>query len=178
MMQDNPLLAPWTTPFGVPPFDLIRPEHFAPAFEQAMAEHLAEIAAIGENPEPPSFANTVEALERSGRALERVGAVFHNLVSSLGGEALEAIDREMSPKMAQHGMRVSLDPALFQRIDALYARRAELGLAEDQMRLLARMHLNLVRSGAALGPDRKGADDGDFGASGGAAHGLRAERSA
>jgi peptidyl-dipeptidase Dcp len=85
MTQDNPLLAPWTTPFGVPPFDLIRPEHFEPAFDQAMAEHLAEIEAIGANPAPPSFANIVEALERSGRAMGRVGSVFHNLVSSLGG---------------------------------------------------------------------------------------------
>jgi peptidyl-dipeptidase Dcp len=151
MTQDNPLLAPWTTPFGVPPFDLIRPEHFVPAFEQAMAEHLAEIAAIGANPEAPSFANTVEALERSGLALARVSAVFHNLVSSLGGTALEAIDTEMSPRLAQHGMRVSLDPALFRRIEALHARRETLGLAEDQMRLLARMHLDRVRSGAALG---------------------------
>ena len=155
MTQDNPLLAPWTTPFGVPPFDLIQPEHFVPAFKQAMADHLEEIAVIGANPEPPSFANTVEALERSGRSLERVGSVFGNLVSSLGGPALEAIDTEMSPKLAQHGMRVSLDPALFQRIDALHARREELGLAEDQMRLLARMHLNLVRSGAALGEAEK-----------------------
>jgi peptidyl-dipeptidase Dcp len=151
MTQDNPLLAPWTTPFGVPPFDLIRPEHFVPAFDQAMADHLAEIAAIGANPEAPTFANTVEALERSGRGLERVSSVFGNLVSSLGGPALEAIDTEMSPRLAQHGMRVSLDPALFRRIDALHARREALGLAEDQMRLLERMHLNLMRSGAALG---------------------------
>jgi peptidyl-dipeptidase Dcp len=155
MTQDNPLLAPWTTPFGVPPFDLIRPEHFVPAFEQAMAEHLAEIAAIGANAEAPSFANTVEALERSGRVLERVGSVFGNLVSSLGGPALEAIDTEMSPRLAQHGMRVALDPALFRRIDALHARRQDMGLAEDQMRLLERMHLNLVRSGAALGDAEK-----------------------
>ena len=155
MTQDNPLLAPWTTPFGVPPFDLIRPEHFVPAFERGMAEHLADISAIGANPEPASFANTVEALERSGRSLERVGSVFGNLASSLGGPALEAIDTEMSPRLAQHGMRVSLDPALFRRIDTLHARREELGLDEDQMRLLARMHLNLVRSGAALGETEK-----------------------
>jgi peptidyl-dipeptidase Dcp len=155
MTQHNPLLAPWTTPFGLPPFDLIRPEHFAPAFEEAMAGHLAEIAAIGAHPEPPSFANTVEALERSGRLLERVGVVFHNLVSSLGGAALEAVDRDMSPRMAQHGMQVSLDPAIFRRIDALHRQRAELGLAEDQMRLLERLHLNLTRSGAALGPVEK-----------------------
>jgi peptidyl-dipeptidase Dcp len=151
----NPLLEPWTTPFGVPPFDRIAPEHFAPAFAQAMEEHLAEIAAIAENPAPPSFANTIEALQRSGRALERIGAVFGNLAGSLGGDALEALERELSPKLAQHGMRVALDPALFHRIGALFAQRAALNLDPDQSRLLERMHLNLVRSGAALGPAEK-----------------------
>jgi peptidyl-dipeptidase Dcp len=155
MTQENPLLAAWTTPFGVPPFDLIEPAHFAPAFEQAMAEHLAEIAAIADDEAPPSFGNTIEALQRSGRRLERVSAVLQNLVFSLGGAALEALDREISPKLAQHGMRVALDPALFKRIGALYARRESLGLEEDQMRLLVRMHMNLVRSGAALGAAEK-----------------------
>ena len=150
MTQDNPLLTDWTTPFGVPPFDLIRPDHFPPAFTAAMQENLAEIAAIGTDPAAPSFANTVEALERSGRALNRVSSVFYNLVSSLGGAALEALDTELAPKLAQHGMRIALDPALFERIDALHVKRASLGLEEDQMRLLERMHLNLVRSGAGL----------------------------
>ncbi|WP_284947328.1 M3 family metallopeptidase [Acidisoma cladoniae] len=155
MDDSNPLLSPWTTPFGAPPFDLIAPAHFAPAFESAMADNLAEIAAIGTDPAAPTFANTVEALERSGRALGRVGAVFHNLVASYGGEALEALDRDMSPKLAQHGMQVSLDPALFKRIDALHGRREALGLDEAQMRLLDRLHLSFVRSGAALGPAEK-----------------------
>ncbi|HTI03308.1 MAG TPA: M3 family metallopeptidase [Acidisoma sp.] len=150
MTQDNPLLAGWTTPFGVPPFDLIRPDHFPPAFAAAMEENLTEIAAIATDPAAPSFANSVEALERSGRALSRVSAVFYNLVSSLGGEALEALDRDLAPKLAQHGMKIALDPALFARIDALHVKRATLGLEEDQMRLLERMHLNLIRSGAGL----------------------------
>ncbi len=154
-MTDNPLLAPWTTPFGVPPFDQIKPEHFAPAFAQAMDEHLAEIAAIGADPAPPSFANVIEALQRSGRALERVGAVFSNLSVSLGGEALEALDRELAPKLAQQGMQVSLDPAVFARINELHNKRETLGLDEDQLRLLARTHLGRVRSGAALGPAEK-----------------------
>jgi peptidyl-dipeptidase Dcp len=155
MNASNPLLVPWTTPFGVPPFDLIKPEHFAPAFEMAMAEHLAEIAAIGASGEAPSFANTIEALERSGRALARVGSVFGNLVASQGGEALEALDREMSPKLAQHGMQVSLDPAVFSRVDALHDQRETLALSEDQRRLLDRTHLGFVRSGAGLGPAEK-----------------------
>ena len=155
MAHSNPLLAPWTTPFGAPPFDQIRPEHFSPAFTDAMASHLAEVAAIGAAPAPPSFANTIEALQRAGKTLNRVGAVFSNLVVSLGGPALEALDREMSPKLAQHAMQVSLDPAVFARVDALHKRRGTLGLAEDQRRLLERTHLGFVRSGAALDPAAK-----------------------
>ena len=151
----NPLLAPWTTPCGVPPFDLIRPEHFVPAFDAAMAAHLAEISAIGADPAPPSFTNTIEALQRSGRALDQVGNVFANLVVSQGGPALEALDREMSPRLAQHGTQVSLDPAVFARVAALHARRDTLDLAEDQARLLDRTHLGFVRSGAALEPAAK-----------------------
>ena len=120
----NPLLTPWTTPFELPPFEQIRPEHFAPAFDAAMAEHLAEIAAITSDPAPATFANTIEAMQRAGRLLDRVGGVFGNLVVSLGGDALQAVDTEMSPKLAQHGMTVSLDPALFARVDALPSRPA------------------------------------------------------
>ncbi len=149
--DSNPLLASWTTPFGVPPFDRIWPEHFAPAFAQAMQAHLAEVTAIGADPAPPDFANTVEALQRSGRLLERVGNVFSNLVASQGGDALLAVDTEMSPRLAEHAMRISLDPALFRRIDALHAMRDTLDLDPDQRRLLERLHLGFVRSGAALG---------------------------
>ncbi|WP_175562607.1 M3 family metallopeptidase [Muricoccus roseus] len=150
MTAPNPLLVPWTTPFGIPPFDRILPEHFPPAFEAAMAEHLEEIAAIGADPAEPGFANTIEALQRSGRALSRVVNLFSNLVFSFGGTALEELDREMSPRLAQHGMRVSLDPAVFARVDALHRRRGGLGLAEDQLRVLDRTHLGFIRSGAAL----------------------------
>ncbi|WP_426959586.1 M3 family metallopeptidase [Muricoccus radiodurans] len=150
MSDNNPLLAPWTTPFGLPPFDRIRSEHFVPAFEAAMAAERAEVAAIGADPAPPSFANTIEALQRSGRDLVRVGEVFSNLVVSLGGPALEAVDTEMAPRLAQHGMQMALDPAVFARVDALHRRRDELGLPEDARRLLDRTHLGLVRSGAAL----------------------------
>ena len=156
MTDDNILLAPWTTPFGAPPFDRIQPAQFEPAFTAAMQAHLDEIAAIASDPAAPDFANTVEAMERSGRALGQVGAVFSNLVVSLGGSALEAIDRDMSPRLAEHGMRVSLDPDLFRRVDALHARRDALGLAPDQLRLLERMHRSFIRNGAALSaPDKE-----------------------
>jgi peptidyl-dipeptidase Dcp len=155
MTGTNPLLDPWTTPFEVPPFDRIRAEHFVPAFEVAMRLHLEEIAAIGANPAAPDFANTIEALERSGRVLGRVSMVFSNLAVSHGGAALDAIDLEMSPKLAQHGMEVALDPAIFARVARLHAARDSLGLDADQLRLLERIHLGLVRSGAALAPDQK-----------------------
>src|SRR5205823_12122754 len=154
-MTDNPFFEVWTTPFGLPPFDRIRPEHFPPAFDRGMAGQNGEIAAITGAEAPPSFANTIEAIERSGRLLDRVSRVFSNLDTSNTSEALEAIARDYAPKLAQHRMRIALDEGLFARIADLYARRQTLGLAEDQMRLLERYHLRLVRSGALLGPEEK-----------------------
>jgi peptidyl-dipeptidase Dcp len=132
MTDRNPLLVQWTTPFGVPPFAEIQPGHFVPAFAAAMAEHLAEIAAIGADPAAPTFANTVEALQRSGRALTRVSGLFFNLVVSQGGAALEALDRELSPTLAQHGMRVALDAGVFRRVATLHAQQDTLGLEETR----------------------------------------------
>jgi peptidyl-dipeptidase Dcp len=150
-MSENPFFEDWTTPFGAPPFDRIRPEHFAPAFDRGIAEHDAEIAAIADSREPPDFANTIEALERSGRLLDRVSRVFFNLDASNSNDALEAIARDYAPKLARHHTRIALDPALFARVAELHARRSEVGLAEDQMRLLERHHLRFVRAGAKLG---------------------------
>jgi peptidyl-dipeptidase Dcp len=159
-MDENPFFEiiggePWQTPFGLPPFDRILPAHFVPAFNVAMQRHRAEIAAIGTNPAPPDFANTIEALERSGRALEQISAVFANLVSSLGGEALLAIELEVAPRLAQHHTQIALDPLVFARLASLYAERAALVLDEDQRRLLERRHLGLVRSGAGLGAEQR-----------------------
>src|SRR6516164_4436826 len=154
-MTDNPFFEAWTTLFGLPPFDRIRPEHFPPAFDKAMAEHSAEIAAITGSAAAPTFANTIEALERSGRLLDRVDRVFFNLDSSTGSDALEAIARDHAPKLAQHHMRIALNEVLFGRIAELHARRETLGLAADQLRLLERHHLRLVRSGALLRPEQK-----------------------
>ena len=155
MTEPNPLLEAWSTPFGLPPFERIHPEDFSAAFTLAEAQHLAEIAAIAENPDPATFANTIEALERSGKSLQRVSAVFYNLVSSLGGKALEALDMALSPQQARHWTQISLNPALFQRVATLFAQRDSLQLAEDQSRLLERVHLNFVRRGAALAPAAK-----------------------
>src|SRR5215472_12750344 len=143
-MTENPFFEAWDTPFGIPPFDRIRPAHFPPAFDRAMAEHDAEIAAITGAATAPSFANTIEALERSGRLLDRVSRVFSNLDASDTNETLQAIARDYAPKLAQHRMRIALDEGLFARIEELYARGETLGLAPDQLRLLERHHLRLV----------------------------------
>jgi peptidyl-dipeptidase Dcp len=149
-MTENPLLETWTTPFGVPPFDRIRAEHFGPGFEAALEDHRAEIAAIGNDPAEPSFANTIEALERAGEPLTRVASTFFNLTFSRADEALQAVERDWAPKLARHRMEVALDPAIFARVQALHDRRESLGLDPDQLRLLERRHMGLVRAGAAL----------------------------
>jgi peptidyl-dipeptidase Dcp len=154
-MSDNPFFAAWDTPFGMPPFDRIRPEHFPPAFDRGMALQLEEVAAITATAWPPSFADTIAALETSGRLLDRVNRVFSNLDASDTNPALEAIAREFAPPLAQHQTRIALDPKLFARVADLYARRHELDLAPDQMRLLERRYLRFVRAGALLGPEQK-----------------------
>ena len=154
-MSTNPFFEAWTTAFGAPPFDRIRPEHFREDLERGMAEQIAEIDAIAADPAPPSFANTIEALERSGALLQRVNNVFGNLVASLGSTELETIDLEFAPRLAQHGMRVALNPALFTRIDALHTARHSLNLPPDALRLLERRHLGFVRNGARLDPAGK-----------------------
>ena len=147
-MTANPFFTDWTAPYGLPPFAEIRPEHFPPAFDRGMAE----IAAIAGSAEPPSFANTIAALERAGRLLERVSRVFFNLEASDANDALESIARDYAPKLAQHQTRVALDPALFARVADLHARRASLGLAADALRLLERQYLRLTRAGVEHQP--------------------------
>ena len=154
-MADNPFFETWHTPFGTPPFDRIRAEHFPPAFDRGMEEQLAQVAAIAGAPWPPCFADTIEDLERSGRLLDRVSRVFSNLDASDTNSALEAIARDYAPRLAQHHMRIALDPGVFARIADLYARRAELGLAVGQQRLLERHHLRFIRNGALLGSKQK-----------------------
>ncbi len=154
-MTENPFFEAWNTPFELPPFDRIRPEHFPPAFDRGMAEHIAEIEGIAGSSEAPDFTNTVEGLERSGRLLRRVSRVFNNLTSSATNPALDALDRDYAPKLAAHRSRIMLDPGLFARIDTLWQGRDQLGLAPEQLRLLDRHHLNFVRAGALLDPAQK-----------------------
>jgi peptidyl-dipeptidase Dcp len=148
----NPLLTPWTGCFGLPPFAQVRPEHFAPAFAVALAAHRAEIDAIAGNAAAPSFDNTVAALDASGRPLAKIEALFRNLTASHTSDALQAVEREMAPKLASHHSDILLDARLFARIDALHARRDALDLTPEQLQLLKRLHLDFVMAGAKLEP--------------------------
>ena len=154
-MPANPFFADWTTPDGVPPFDQIEPEHFRPAYARALAEHGAEIAAVVTNTEPPTFDNTIAALELSGRALDRVENVFHVLAGAHTNSDLLEIEREMSPRIASHWNKINTDSALFQRIDTLMRNAEKLSLSPEQKRVLERYHTGFRRAGAALGAAAK-----------------------
>ena len=117
-MTDNPLLAAWTTPFGVPPFASVTPEHFRPAFEAGLAEHRAQIAAITGNGEAASFANTVDAFELAGRLLRRTSLVFYNLTGAETSDALQAIEREIAPVLSRHGSAIYLEDRKSTRLNS------------------------------------------------------------
>jgi len=153
---NNPLLADWDTPFGTPPLDRIEESHFLPAYEVALASHSAEIEAIASNSEPPTFENTLLAMEQSGSDLGRISRVFFNLASSASNDEIRAIQREMSPRLAAHGASITLNPDLFARIDTLYQNRDSLELTPQQTRLLETTHEDFIRAGARLeGDDRE-----------------------
>src|SRR5246127_1396125 len=146
----NPLLRPWQTPFETPPFAEIAPEHFLPAFEQAFADHAAEVAAITLDPATPDFANTITALERSGKLLSKVSNVFYDLVSAHSNPALLEIDKEVSLRMARHWNPIMMNAVLFGRIALLHENRATLALTGEEMRLLERTYTRYHRAGAGL----------------------------
>jgi peptidyl-dipeptidase Dcp len=152
---ENPLLRPWDTPFGTPPFADIRPEHFMPAFAAAMAEQRAEIDAIAETPGEPGFDDTIAALELSGRSLRRVSSVFFNLTGAHTDDALEAVEREVAAALARHRNAIYLDGRLARRIGDLHARAPSLALTDEERQVLGRYHLAFRRSGAGLAEDAK-----------------------
>lgn len=151
----NPFFKEWTTPFGVPPFQEIRNEHFLPAFERAMAEQRRDIEAITSNQEPPSFANTIEALDASGELLDKVYAVFQNLSSAETNDRLQAIAREVAPKLAALNDDVMLDERLFARVKAVWEKRNSLQLNPEQLRLVEETYSDFVRGGANLDERQK-----------------------
>jgi peptidyl-dipeptidase Dcp len=130
--QPNPLLKEWTTPFGVPPFAEIKPEHILPAIKQAVAEQRKEVDEIAADPAPPTFANTVEALEVTGELLARVSPVFSNLQSANTNAELQAINREVSPMLSALRDDIRLNAKLFERVTTVWKARETLGLTPVQ----------------------------------------------
>ena len=153
--EENPFFAISTLPNQMPLFDRIDDEHFVPAMERGMQEQLDEIETISGNPEPPTFENTIVAMERSGRLLARVNAVFFNLVGADTNDKRQEIQREMSPRLSAHRDAIQLNPKLFARIDALFQRRDALSLNPRQLRLLEEYHRDFVRAGARLDEEQK-----------------------
>jgi peptidyl-dipeptidase Dcp len=148
--DDNPFYAPYGTPFEVPAFDRIKTEHYMPAFDRGIAEQKAEVEAIRDAAGAPTFANTVEALETSGKLLTRVGDVFFNLNSAETNDELQAIARDVAPKLSALNDDIYLDPKLFARVKAVYEKRDKLKLTPEQHRLLTETYKAFVRGGANL----------------------------
>ncbi len=151
----NPLLADWTTPFALPPFDRIRAAHFAPAFEEAMRAQRAEVDAIAAQADAPDFDNTVAAFDRSGRLLGRIEAAFQALAASNTSPEIQAVQRDLAGPLAEHDSAVMMHAGLFARMDAVHAKRHALSLTPEQLRLVERLHVDFVRAGAQLGPDKQ-----------------------
>lgn len=151
----NPFFAEFDTPYGVPPFDKIKTEHYMPAFIEGMRQDSLEIEAIANNPEPPTFANTIEALEYSGTMLDRVSSVFFNLYSADTNDDMDTIAEKVSPLLSDHSDNITLNAALFKRIKAVYDKRDSLNLNHEQMRLLEKRYQSFVRSGANLSDEQK-----------------------
>ena len=148
--MSNPLLTVWETPFGLPPFGAIKDEDFAPAFEAALVEARARVAAIASDPAEPSFANVIDALEMSEETLSRVCGVFYNLVGADSTEAREALQSEMAPKLSAFASEITNNRVLFELIEALWQERGALGLSHEQGRVLDLYRRMFVRSGAEL----------------------------
>ena len=152
----NPLLAPWTGPFGgVPPFDRVQVADLQPALETAMASQLVEIDRIAADPAPANFENTIAAMERTGRELDRAQTIFGIYTSTLNDDAVQKVEREMAPKLAAHRDRITQNEALFKRIAAVYETREDSGLTPEQQRLSWYYYTNFVRAGAKLDPEAK-----------------------
>ena len=151
----NPLFVKSPLQFQTPQFDLIKDEHFVPAFEQGMKEQLAEIDDIVNNTEAPSFENTIVAMEKSGELLTRASRIFFNLNGTDSNDARRAIQTEMAPKFAAHGDNINLNKALFERVEAVYNQRAALNLTAEEKRLVEVLYKGFVRSGAKLNEDQK-----------------------
>lgn len=153
--RENPFFAPSTLQYQYPPFDRIEDSDYAPAFERGMQEHMAEIEAIADSTEPPTFENTLVAMERSGQLLTRVANVFFNMASANTNDTIEALRSELAPKLSAHRDAILLNGKLFARIKAIYDERVQLGLDPESLRLVEETYKDFVRAGALLSDEDK-----------------------
>ena len=153
--EDNPFFAAWTTPFETPPFEQIKEAHYLPAFQAGMDRHKKEIEAVTNDPAAPTFANTIEALEKSGELLTKVGNVFFNLTTANTNDEMQKIETTVAPLLAQHQDDINLNAKLFERVKAVNARKDALGLDPEQSRLLEKYYKSFVRGGANLDEAKK-----------------------
>lgn len=153
--QDNPFLGEYNTPFGVPPFHLIQNGHYLPAFKEGIRQNQAEIEAIIQNPEAPTFANTIEAMEKSGQLLNRVSSVFFNLQAANTNDTMQAIAEEVMPLLTAHSDGINLNEQLFEKVKAVYENREKENLNTEQLQVLDKYYKGFVRGGANLSPADK-----------------------
>ena len=153
--NDNPFMQEWNTPYGVPPFDKIKTEHYVPAFEEGMKQQNEEIKAIVDNKDEATFDNTILAMENSGELLNKVTSVFFNLAECMNNEEMEKIAEEMMPKLSQHSDNINLNAGLFKRVKSVYDKRESLKLNPEQMRLLEETYKGFVRGGANIAPENQ-----------------------
>ena len=155
MVNKNPLLTSWNTPYKIAPFDEILDDHFSEAVERAMEYELQEIQEISENSDPPTFENTIHALLNSGKLLERVLSVFYTLVSADSNNQREKLMMEFSPKLASHSSKITSNEKLFSRIREVFEQIDTLNLLPEEHRLLEKIYRDYVRAGAALDEQSK-----------------------
>ena len=153
--ESNPFLTEFQTPNGVPPFDKIKLEHYEPAFQKGIEEQNANIQAIIDNTEAPTFENVIVALDNSSPTLDRVGGVFFNLTEAETTDELTALSMKLAPTLAEHEDNISLNQELFKKVDAVYSQKDALGLTREQQRLLEKTHKKFIRSGANLPTDKQ-----------------------
>ena len=151
----NPLLAEVDTPYGVPAFDLIEPQHYEPAFHYAISLHNEEIAAIITNSEKPTFDNTILALDRSGSKLAELSDIFGMMCAAMNNDEMQALQEKVMPLLAAHYDAISMNEELFKRIKSVYNTRNSLDLNDEQLRLVKKMYDNAVRQGALLNEKQK-----------------------
>ena len=154
-IQNNPLLGKYNTPFNVPPFGLIKPEHFLPALEYSIKEHTSEVDSIIGIDEPPTFENTVLAFDRSGRNLKNIRAIFSGLKSSDATEGIQKIAGDFEKRRSEHNDNIYMNTDLFKRIETVYAQKDSLGLDQEQLSLLLYYYKRFVRNGAKLSEEKK-----------------------